>query len=135
MASFKPISSKTSLTPPDGIFKPISDKILSHLQMESLSPFPQLCFDECKFLGTLVSNHLLPSSRERQNCQSNSSGLRILNRGNCCTPKFSLPFFQDISHKDFQKGRFSQVQLDFWLSGIKSKRSKLSLIHKLRLCI
>ena len=44
----------------DGIFKPISDKILSHLQMGSLSPFPQLCFDGCKFMGTLVSNHLLP---------------------------------------------------------------------------
>ena len=56
----------------DGIFKPISDKILSHLQMTSLSPFPQLCFDECKFMGTLVSNRLLPSSHERQTRQSNS---------------------------------------------------------------
>ena len=56
-----------SSTCPDGIFKPISDKILSHLQMASLSPFPQLCFDEHKFMGTLVSNHLLPSSHERQN--------------------------------------------------------------------
>ena len=63
--------------------------------MASLSPFLQQCFDECKFMGTLVSNHLLPSSRERQNCQSNSSGSRILNRGNCCTPKFALHFSQE----------------------------------------
>ena len=63
-----------------------------HLQMASLSPFPQLYFDECKFTGTLVSNPLLPSSRERQTCQSNSSGSRRLNRGNCCTPKFSLQY-------------------------------------------
>ena len=72
-----------------------------HLQMASLSPFPQLCFDECKFLGTLVSNHLLPSSRKRQNCQSNSSGSSRLNRGNCCTPKFSLPFSQEITTSGF----------------------------------
>ena len=67
--------------------------------MASLSPFPQLCFDEWKFLGTLVSNHLLPSSREQQNCQSNSSGSRRLNRGSCCTPKFSLSFYQYFPHK------------------------------------
>ena len=79
----------------DGIFKPISDKTLSHLQMASLSPFPHPCFDECKFTGTLVSNLLLPSRRERQTCQSNSSGSRRLNRGNCCTPKFALAFFHE----------------------------------------
>ena len=51
----------------DGIYKPISNKILWLLQMASLSPFPQLHFNECKFTGTLVSNHLLPLSHERQN--------------------------------------------------------------------
>ena len=84
----------------DGIYKPISEKILSPLQMTSLSPFPQLRFDECKFTGTLVSNPLLPSSRERQTCQSNSSGSRRFNRGNCCTPKFSLSFHQHFSLHD-----------------------------------
>ena len=34
-------------------------------RMASLSPFPQLHSDECKFTGTLVSNHLLPLSHER----------------------------------------------------------------------
>ena len=51
----------------DGIFKPISNKILQPLQMESLRPFPQLYFDGCKFMDTLVSNHPLPSSHERKN--------------------------------------------------------------------
>ena len=50
----------------DFIYKAISNKILSPLKMASLSPFPQLHFIECKFMGTLVSNHRLPSSRERQ---------------------------------------------------------------------
>ena len=84
----------------DGIFKPVSNKVLSNLQMESLSPFPQLHFDECKFTGTLVSNLLLPSSHERKTRQSNFSGSRRLNRGSCCTPKFSLSFimiFQERS--------------------------------------
>ena len=71
---------------------------LFHLQMASLSPFPHLCFGECNFTGTLVSNLLLPSSRERQTCQSKSSGSRRLNRGNCCTQKFSLSFPQHFSH-------------------------------------
>ena len=48
----------------DGIFKPISNNYPSFLQMASLSPFPPLHFDECKFTGTLVSNPLLPSSHE-----------------------------------------------------------------------
>ena len=37
-------------------------------------------------------NHLPPSDHERHASQSTSSGLRRLNRGNCCTPKFSLPY-------------------------------------------
>ena len=48
---------------------------------------------KCKFLGTLVFNHLPPSDHERLASQPTSSGLRRLNRGNCCTPKFSLPYF------------------------------------------
>ena len=44
-----------------------SPAIFYHLQMASLSPFPHLHFDECKFTGTLVSNPLLPSSHERPN--------------------------------------------------------------------
>ena len=78
-----------------------------HLQMASLSPFPHLCFDECKFTGTLVSNPLLPSSRERKTCQSNSSGSRRLNRGNCCTPKFALSFHQHFSSQDSWNSRSS----------------------------
>ena len=65
-----------------------------NLKMASLSPFPQLHFDECKFTGTLVSNPLLPLSHERQTRQSNSSGSRRLNRGSCCTPKFALSFIK-----------------------------------------
>ena len=52
-------------------------------------------------MGTLVSNHLLPSSRKRKNCQSNSSGSRRLNRGSCCTPKFALLFSQEITTLGF----------------------------------
>ena len=37
-------------------------------------------------------NHLLPSDYERHVSQSASSGLRRLNRGNCYTPKFALPY-------------------------------------------
>ena len=37
-------------------------------------------------------NHLPPSDYERLVSQSTSSGQRRLNRGNCCTPKFSLPY-------------------------------------------
>ena len=89
---------------------PSPDKILSH-QMASLSPSPNGIFKpipsiatspSANFLGTLVSNLLLPSSRERQTCQSNSSGSRRLNRGNCCTPKFALLFYHKKSQlRDF----------------------------------
>ena len=85
----------------DGIYKPISNNCLSLLQMASLSPFPQLHFVECKFLGTLVFNHLPPSSHEWRARQSNSSGLRKLIRGNCCTPKFALSFLKNFFHKIF----------------------------------
>ena len=103
----------TSISPsfyqqfPDGISKPIP---LSRLQMASLSPSPNGIFKpipsnyaltSANFLGTLVSNLLLPSSRERQTCQSNSSGSRRLNRGNCCTPKFALSFSQEITASGF----------------------------------
>ena len=37
-------------------------------------------------------NHLPPSDYERHVSQSASSGVRRLNRGNCCTPKFALPY-------------------------------------------
>ena len=57
------------------------------LQMESVSPFSTLstinvmsC--ECKFLGTLMFNHLPPSDHERQTSQSTSSSVRRFNRGN-----------------------------------------------------
>ena len=88
-----------------------------HLQMESLSPFPESYSDECKFMGTLVSNPLLPSSRERQTCQSNSSGSRKLNRGNYCTPKFSLTFF----HKKSQLQAFP----DFFPDWLKYRSDRL----------
>ena len=89
----------------DCIFKTISSKVLSHLQMAYLSPFPQPHFDECKFTGTLVSNHLLPSSHERQTRQSNSLGSRRLNRGSCFTPKFSLSFYQYFPPQDSLNSR------------------------------
>ena len=90
---------------------PSPDKILSHPHMASLSPSPNGIFKpipsnyaltSANFLGTLVSNLLLTSSRERQTCQSNSSGSRRLNRGNCCTPKFALSLFsQEITASGF----------------------------------
>ena len=89
---------------------PSPDKIMSHPQMASLSPSPNGIFKpipsnyaltSANFLGTLVSNLLLPSSRERKTCQSNSSGSRRLNRGNCCTPKFALSFPQEITASGF----------------------------------
>ena len=108
-------------TLPNGTYKPIPDKVLSLFQMASTKPIslstispngiykpiPDITFAdtptcECKFPGTLVSNLLLPSSHERQTCQSNSSGSRRLNRGNCCTPKFALVFF----HKKSQPRAF-----------------------------
>ena len=81
-----------------------SSMIFRHLfQMESISPFPilstqsSIISDECKFLDTLVFNHLPPSDHKMQTIQSTSSGLRRLNRGSCCTPKFSLSYFSKIS--------------------------------------
>ena len=95
--------------------------------MASLSPFPHLCFDECKFKGTLVSNLLLPSSHERQTCQSNSSGSRRLNRGNCCTPKFSLPFPIDFSSQSPWRSGSS------W--GFICSRLLLALLTQIRVCV
>ena len=75
---------------------------LSHLfQMAYVSPFPTsstigVTSCECKFLGTLVFNHLSPSYHERPTSQYKSSGLRRLNRGSCCTLKFSLSYFSKI---------------------------------------
>ena len=43
-------------------------------------------------------NHLPPLSHEWQTRQSTSSGLRRLNRGNCCTKKFALSFLNTF-HK------------------------------------
>src|ERR1043165_9019174 len=62
------------------------------LQMASISPFQHIINQQRVqiFRCTRVFNHLLPSGHERQACQSNSSSTRILNRGNCHTPKFSL---------------------------------------------
>ena len=48
-------------------------------------------------------NHLPPSSHECRIRQSNSSGLRRLNRGSCCTPKFALSFLKAFLTKDSQK--------------------------------
>ena len=87
---------------PNGICKPIPD-----ITKSSITSY------KCKFLGTLVFNHLAPSDHERQTSQSTSSSLRRLNKGSCCTPKFSLSFLKTFSHKDFQKFKFTQVQLDF----------------------
>ena len=56
-------------------------------------------------MGTLVFNHLPPSDHERHTSQSTSSGLRRLNRGNCCTPKFSLPY-----SSKFVKNHLQMVQ-------------------------
>ena len=64
--------------------------------MESISPFPNQYIIGCKFLGTLVFNHLSPSSHERRIRQSHSSGSRRLNRGSCCTPKFALSFLKNF---------------------------------------
>ena len=122
-----------SSTSPYGISKPIPRQILSH-QMASLSPSPNGIFKpihltvtstSANFLGTLVSNLLLPSSHERQTCQSNSSCSRRLNRGNCCTPKFALAFFHKKSQlqafpdssnwlKDRTNGLFSSVKTKLW---------------------
>ena len=76
--------------------------VFCHLfQMASVSLFPILITnnvtsDECKFWGTLVFNHLRPSDHKRPTSQSTSSSLRRLNRGSCCTPKFSLSYFPKI---------------------------------------
>ena len=88
---FKPISSKI-LPSPNGIFKPIP-YIINHY------------ITKCKFLGTLVFNHLPPSSHEWRTHQSNSSGLRRLNRGSCCTPKTFPLFLKTFLTKDLQCSR------------------------------
>ena len=86
--------------------------------MASLSPFTStVTSTSANFMGTLVSNLLLPSSRERQTCQSNSSGPRRLNRGNCCTPKFALAFF----HKQSQLQAFP----DFFSNWLKNRSNRL----------
>ena len=81
---------------PDGIYKPIHLFITSqHGIYKPIPTITLLC--ERKFLGTLVFNHLPPSDYERHIGQSTSSGLRRLNMGSCCTPKFSLPFLYLLS--------------------------------------
>ena len=77
------------------------------LQMASVSPFPisstnNIASYECKFLGTLMFNHLPPSYYEWQTGQYNSSDLRRLNRWICCTSKFSLSFYSRHAHRDSQ---------------------------------
>ena len=76
----------------------LSPSSIIDFQMESIIPFPispiSITSCECKFLGTLVFNHLPPSDHKRQTSQSTSSDLRRLNRGNCCTLKFSLSFLK-----------------------------------------
>ena len=56
-------------------------------------------------------NHLPPSDHERHASQSTSSGLRRLNRGNCCTPKFSLPYSSRFvkNHPQIAQGLDSQT--------------------------
>ena len=56
-----------------------------------------------------MSNLLLPSSHERQTYQSNSSGSRRLNRGNCCTPKFCLPSLNNFSSQSPWSSRSIRV--------------------------
>ena len=85
MASLSP-SSTILCRVPNGICNPIPDITKSSITS---------C--ECKFIGTLVFNHLPPSNYERQTSQSTSAGLRRLNRGSCCTPKFVLSYFPRFS--------------------------------------
>ena len=97
--------------------------------MASLSPFTStITSPSANFLGTLVSNLLLPSSHERQNCQSNSSGPRRLNRGNCCTPKFALAFF----HQQSQLQAFPDL---FKLAQESDKRTFLVSQTKIRVSL
>ena len=83
----------------DGIYKPISNKVLSLLQMASLSPFPQLHIVERKFTGTLVSNHLSPSSHERKNSPIYLFRLKKIEQGQLLYPKIFPLIYQDFSHK------------------------------------
>src|ERR1051325_8448095 len=70
--------------------------------MASVSPFQRVINRRSYFIQqrvqifkcTRVFNHLLLSGHERQACQSNPSSTRRLNRGNCYTPKFSLPLLK-----------------------------------------
>src|ERR1044072_5522458 len=50
------------------------------------------------FRCTRVFNQLLPSGHERKAYQSNPSGTRRLNKGNCYNPKFSLLLLKIIHH-------------------------------------
>ena len=75
-----------------------------------------------------MSNLLLPSSRERQTCQSKSSGSRRLNRGNCCTPKFALPFLSTFSHHN-TLGVQDPVRFFLCL------RLLLALLTQIRVCV
>ena len=67
-------------------------------------------------------NHLPPSDYERHVSQSTSSGLRRLNRGNCCTPKFALPYSSRIAKSMLQnlpkvctvQGPPNSQKLGFW---------------------
>ena len=53
---------------------------------------------ECKFSGSFVFNPLQPWTLE--SCRhSRLSGLRRLNRGNCCTPKFTFLLRLMFHHK------------------------------------
>ena len=85
--------------------------------MAYLSPFSVInkqftsCTSECKFLGTYVFNHLPRSSHERQTHQSNFLGLRGLNRGSYCTPKFALPYSSRFVNNHLQMVQDSHHQV------------------------
>src|ERR1051325_1465007 len=80
------------------------------------------------FKCTRVFNHLLPSGHERKAYQSNPSGTRRLNRGNCHTPKFPLlllkiihnSILKDVTRVDQKNPLLSnQSKLGFCSSQVK----------------
>ena len=70
-----------------------------------------------QFVVVFIDNILIWFKSEEEHAEHLRIVLQVLKENKlyakCCTPKFSLSFLKTFSHKDFQKSKFVQVQLDF----------------------
>ena len=84
-------------------------------------------------------NHLPASDYERHGGQSASSGLRRLNRGNCCTPKFALPYSpRNCQIKSQSSPRVAQSKISYTVKTrvcVLIKKMKFSKVQSSLICL